>query len=205
VQVTAASPGKGRITAEYEYDGKTATADVEASSLDLVSINGGRLLPKLGLLGVDGKPTNRVYTFPFVLEPPDGGLDIKFRAENDTLASVVGHSNTIDIQPVKEGSTLLVAETSCGQPMNPPEFLDIVPCDDEVIKELKREEADLKRKEEEVLDRINKLTRDPEFERAAGHIREAIIDLAEKGGQLIINSLTLGESQARVRSESPTI
>jgi outer membrane biosynthesis protein TonB len=196
VKVTASSPGKGHIKAEYEYDGKTATAEVEASSLKLVSINGGAPLPKLGLLGVDGKPTNKVYSFPFVVEPPDGGLDIVFKAEKESLASVVGHKNTIDIQPVKEGKTVLSAKTACGQPIGTPIDLEIVPCDDEVIKELSKQEKELKQRETTIRQRITQLTGDPEFDRAAGHIRQAVIDLAEKGGQLIINSLTLGESEA---------
>jgi hypothetical protein len=131
-----------------------------------------------------------------VIEPAEGGLDVVFKAESEALASVNSHRDSIDIQPVREGKTVLSAHTTCGQPIGTPVDLEIVPCDDEVIKELAKQASDLKRKETEARQRITELTSDPEFERAANHIRQAVIDLAEKGGQLIINSLTLGESQA---------
>src|SRR5690606_23803350 len=41
VTVTGATPGRATLTGEYTYNGRTATAALPASSIELVSVNGG--------------------------------------------------------------------------------------------------------------------------------------------------------------------
>src|SRR4029453_3020311 len=59
--VTGATPGRATLTARYVLNGQTATATLPASSIELVSVNGGAPIPRLGLYGVDGLPNSKVY------------------------------------------------------------------------------------------------------------------------------------------------
>lgn len=194
--VTAATPGRATIKAEYIYNGKIASATLPGSSVELISVNGGNPIPKLGLMGIDGMPSSKVYTFPFVSNPADAGDLLVFKVEQQGLASVITNRNSIGIQPVREGRTLLQAVTTCGAPVGPPLEIEIATCDPEVRTELQRRQEELIRREKEIVKRITQLTGDPEFQRAAKEIRESTINLATKTGEVIAATLTVGEATA---------
>lgn len=196
VTVTGATPGRATLKAEYTVNGKTATATLPASSIELTSVNGGAPLPKLGLLGTNGLPSSKVYTFPFQSTPGDAGDLLIFKLEQEAIASVVTNRNSFGIQPVREGRTLLQAKTVCGAPIGPPIEVEIVTCDDDVRSELQRKQEELIRREKEIVKRITQLVADPEFQKAATEIRESTITLATKTGELIAATLTAGEANA---------
>lgn len=195
-QVSASAPGKGHIKAEYTYDGKSASAEISAAGLQLKSINGGAPIPKLGLLDIDGLPNNKVYTFPFDLNPPDAGDMISFALADSALASVVTSRSSVGIQTVREGRTTLQARTQCGQPLGEPVDIEIVTCDDEVKQELTRQVKELKARESAMAKRIAQLVADAEFQRAGDEIRETTGQLAVKSGELIAATLTGAEATA---------
>jgi hypothetical protein len=194
--VTGATPGRATLKAEYTHNGKTATATLPASSIELTSVNNGAALPKLGLLGLNGMPSSKVYTFPFQATPSDAGDLLIFKVEQEALASVVTNRNSIGIQPVREGRTLIQAKTVCGAPIGPPIAVEIVTCDDDVRTELQRRQDELIRREKEIVRRITQLVADPEFQRAATEIKESTTNLAIKTAELIAATLTVGEANA---------
>lgn len=196
VTVTGNAPGRATLKGEYTYNGKTATATLAGSSVELVSVNSGQALPKLGLLGVDGKPTSRVYTFPFQSNPGEAGDLLIFKAENEALASVIAQRSSVGIQPVREGRTRIQARTTCGHPVGSPFEVEIVTCDDDVRSELQRRQDELTRREKEIVKRITQLTADPEFQRAATEIKDNTINLAVKTSELIAATLTGSQATA---------
>jgi hypothetical protein len=196
VTVTGATPGRSTLKAEYSVNGKTATATLPASSIELASINNGAPIPKLGLMGFDGMPSSKVYSFPFQSTPGDAGDLLIFKLEQEGLGSTITNRNSVGIQPVREGRTLLQAKTVCGAPIGSPIEIEIVTCDDDVRAQLQQRQEELIRREKEIVKRITQLVADPEFQRAATEIRESTINLATKTGELIAATLTVGQANA---------
>ncbi len=193
---TGATPGRATIKGEYTYNGRTATATLPASSVELLSVNGGQPIPKLGLLGVNGKPSSKVYSFPFQANPGDAGDLLVFKAENQASVSVLTQRSSIGIQPVREGRTRVQAMTTCGAPVGEPFEIEIATCDDDVRSELQRRQEELIRREKEIVKRITQLTADPEFQRAATEIKDNTINMAVKTAELIAATLTGSQATA---------
>lgn len=187
------TPGKGDVTVEYTHSGKTATATVAGSVVELVSINGGNAIPKLGLYDAEGKKIQTLYSFPLTLNPFDGFVQTTL--ENDTLASVVNTSSNLQIQPVNTGKTLLQVKTLCGSKIGEPLPIEIVRCDDEVQEKLRTKKEELKRRTDAIVKRFTGLTGDSEFQRAATEIADTTKEMAIKTGETIIGTLSFGEAQ----------
>jgi hypothetical protein len=196
VTVTGAEPGRATLTGEYTVNGRTATASLPASSIELLSVNGGAAIPKLGIMGADGLPSSRVYRFPIEMNPGDGGDLLVFSVENEGLASAVTSRSELGIQPVREGRTRIQAKTLCGEPVGPPIEIEIATCDDDVRGELTRRQEELERREQELARRITQLVADPEFQRAATEIKETTTTLATKTAELIAATLTVRDARA---------
>jgi outer membrane biosynthesis protein TonB len=196
VNVVGGEPGRATLIGEYTYNGKTASATLPASSVELVSVNAGQPLPKLGVFGLDGKPSSRVYTFPFQANPADAGDLLIFTVENEALASVVTNRNSIGVQPVREGRTRIQAKTACGAPIGPPLEIEIATCDPDVRARLEQEQQQLLERERQLVKRITQLVAGEEFQRAATEIRESTINLATKTAEVIAATLTVGEASA---------
>ncbi|MGH8177970.1 MAG: hypothetical protein ACREV5_17085 [Steroidobacter sp.] len=203
VTVTGATPGRAKLTGEYTYNGKTATATLPASSIELISVNSGAAIPKLGLLGLNGRTSSKVYSFPIQSNPVDAGDLLIFTVENEALASVVTNRNSIGIQPVREGRTRIQAKTACGAPIGPPIDIEIATCDPEVRGEFVRLQEQLQRREQDIVRRITRLTADSEFQRAATEIKDNTINLAVKTSELIAATLT-GSQATAVRNGTAT-
>ena len=196
VAVTGATPGRATLKGEYTYNGRTATATLPASSVELISVNSGAPIPKLGLMGTNGLPHSRVYPFPFQSNPGDAGDLLIFAVENEALASVVTNRSSIGIQPVREGRTRIQAKTACGVPIGPPIEIEIATCDEQTRNTLEQQKQDLARREQELVRRITQLVADPEFQRAATEIKDTTITLATKTAELIAATLTVRDARA---------
>jgi outer membrane biosynthesis protein TonB len=188
-----ATPGKGDVTVEYSRSGKNASATVAGSVVELVSINNGAPFPTLGVYGADGFKSSGVRSFPLKLNPSDGF--VQMTVENEALASVVNTASTVQIQPVKVGTTALQAKTLCGTPIGGAAKIEIVLCDESVKQELRAKQAELKGRVDTIVKRITQLTSDAEFDRAAKEIQQSTVDIAVKTGESIVGTLTLGETQ----------
>lgn len=187
------TPGKGEVTVDYTAKGKTATATIAGSVIELVSINNGSEIPKLGIYDEQGKKIQTFYNFPLKLNPIDGYVQMTLA--NDTIASVTNTATSIQIQPVQIGKTLLQAKTLCGSDIGEPAAIEIVRCDDEVQEKLRVKKEEYKQRTDTIVKRITGLTGDSEFQRAAKEISKTSRDMAIKTGETIINTLTFGESQ----------
>lgn len=187
------TPGKGEVTVDYRVNGKTASTTIAGSVVELVSINNGTALPKLGIYDVDGKKIQTLYNFPLKLNPADGYVQITLT--NDTIASVTKTASSIQIQPVNTGKTLLQAKTLCGSNIGEPTAIEIVRCDDAVQEKLRAKKTEYKQRTDTIVKRITGLTGDSEFQRAATEISDTTKDMAIKTGESIINTLSFGEAQ----------
>ncbi len=191
--ILGTTPGKGDVTVEYTRNGKTASTTVAGSVVDLVSINNGSAIPKLGLYDVEGKKIGTTYSFPLKLDPVDGYVQMTL--ENDVLASVVNTSTNIQIQPVKLGKTVMQAKTLCGSKIGSPIPIEIVRCDDEVQQQLRTKKEAHKQRLDTIVKRITGLTGDSEFQRAGKEIAKTTTEMAIKTGETIINTLTFNETR----------
>lgn len=196
VDVTGATPARATLKGEYTYKGETASATLAASSLELISVNDGAALPKLGVLGVDGMPHSKVYTFSLKTNPDAAGDLLIFNVEDEALASVNTHRQSISIQPLRDGRTRLLASTTCGAPIGEPIEVEIATCDDEVRGEIVRRRDQARRRTQEIVRRITQLTADEEFDRAASEIDESTADLALRTAELIAATLTGSQATA---------
>jgi hypothetical protein len=200
--VTGATPGRATLTARYVLNGQTATATLPASSIELVSVNGGAPIPKLGLYGADGMISSKVYQFPVATNPADAGDLLSFSAANSAIVSVINGRSNVGIQPVRAGRTTIQAKTACGAAIGPPVEVVIAACDDDVRSELQRKRDDLARRESEMVKRITRLVADSEFQRAATEIKASTQEFAIKSGELIVGALTAKEVVAGRRGDA---
>ena len=191
--VTGATPGRATLTARYVLNGQTATATLPASSVELVAVNGGAPIPKLGLYDENGMISSKVYQFPVATTPADSGDLLSFSPANGAIVSVVNGRSNVGVQPVRTGGTTLQARTACGAAIGPPVEIVIAVCDDDVKAQIQRKRDDLVRREKEIVKRITQLVADPEFQRAATEIKKSTTDFAIKSGELIIGTLTAKE------------
>jgi hypothetical protein len=187
------TPGKGEVTVDYIFKGKTVSATIAGSLVELISINNGNEIPKLGIYDVEGKKIQTYYSFPLLLNPTDGFVQMTLT--KDTIASVTNTSSNIQIQPVKTGKTLMQAKTLCGSNIGEPIALEIARCDDEVMEQLRTKKEEYKQRTDAIVKRITGLTGDSEFQRAADQISETTQNMAIKTGESIINTLSFGEAQ----------
>jgi len=192
-QIHGKTPGKGAVTVDYTFKGKTASATIAGSVVELVNINKGTAIPKLGIYDAEGKKIQTFYSFPLSLNPVDGFVQMTLA--NDTIASVTNTATSIQIQPVKTGKTLLQAKTLCGTNIGEPAAIEIVRCDDEVQKQLRTKREEYQQRTDAIVKRITRLTGDSEFQKAAEEISQTTTDMAIKTGESIINTLSFGEAQ----------
>ncbi len=192
-QIQGKAPGKGEVTVNYIFKGKMASTTVAGSVVELVSINNGAAIPKLGIYDAEGKKIKTFYNFPLALNPVDGFVQMTLA--KDTIASVTNTATNIQIQPVTIGKTLLQAKTLCGSNIGEPVAIEIVRCDDEVQEQLRIKKAEYKQRTDAIVKRITGLTGDSEFQRAGKEIAKTTQDMAIKTGESIINTLSFGETQ----------
>jgi len=192
-QIQGKTPGKGEVTVDYTVKGKTASATIAGSVVELVNINNGTDIPKLGIYDAEGKKIQTFYSFPLSLNPVDGFVQMTLA--NDTIASVTNTATSIQIQPVKTGKTLLQAKTLCGSNIGEPAAIEIVRCDDEVQEKLRTKKEEYKQRTDAIVKRITQLTGDSEFQRAGTEISKTTQDMAIKTGESIISTLSFGETQ----------
>lgn len=191
--VVGTAPGNSAVSVEYDRNGRRASATLAGSVVDVVSINNGTPLPKLGLYGADGFRITGVESFPLRLDPPDGF--VQMTAQNETLLSAVNTSSMLQLQPVKVGRTMLQAKTLCGSPVGPPVPVEIVRCDEDVKRTLRERQAALKNRIDHLVRRITALTAGAEFNEAANEIAQSTKDIAIKTGESIVGTLSFGESK----------
>jgi TolA-binding protein len=191
--VRGQTPGKGDVTVQYERSGRVASATVAGSVVDVISINGGTAIPKLGLYGADGLLIKGTHDFPLKLDPVDGYVQMKVKDE--ALASVVNTTTRVQIQPTKMGRTTMQAQTLCGTPLGPVVDIEIVRCSDEVQKKLKDQQQQLKSQIDQLVKRITQLTGSDEFQEASKEIAQATKDIAIKTGETIIGTLSFGKTK----------
>lgn len=187
------TPGKGAVTVDYTMKGKTASATIAGSVVELVNINNGTDIPKLGIYDAEGKKITALYNFPLTLNPVDGFVQMTLA--NDTIAIVTNTATSIQIQPVKTGKTLLQAKTLCGSNIGEPTAIEIVRCDNDVQKKLRIKKEEYKQRTDTIVKRITGLTGDSEFQRAGKEIAKTTQEMAIKTGESIINTLSFGEAQ----------
>lgn len=192
-QIQGKTPGKGDVTVDYTLKGKTASTTVAGSVVELVNINNGAVIPKLGIYDAEGKKISTFYQFPLALNPVDGFVQMALA--KDTIASVTNTPTSIQIQPITTGKTLLQAKTLCGSNIGDPIPIEIVRCDDEVQEQLRAKKEEYKQRTDAIVKRITGLTGDSEFQRAGTEISKTTQDMAIKTAESIINTLSFGETQ----------
>jgi hypothetical protein len=191
--VLGANPGKGDVTVWYQHGNSIPSVTLAGTVVDVLSINNGAEIPKLGIFGADGLKIDGTRAFPLRLDPLDGFVQMTL--EDETLASVVNTSSKLELQPTKIGRTFMQARTLCGTPLGPRVPVEVVRCDEDVIKELRRQQADLKNQIDQLVRRITSLLAGDDFQTAANEIGQSTKDLAVKTGESIVGTLTFRDAK----------
>jgi len=202
---TLSAKGPGRATLKVEYtapNGKKAQGSRPASSVKLISVNGGGPIPRLGLYDAKGQPHSAAQTVPLQVEPGGGGDLLCFPPANPALLTAVPQGASLLLQGVREGRTTIQPETRCGVKTGPAFTVDVVPCDNEVIAQLTAEQKSLRGRLDSNRQQQTGITGDEEFDRAAREGAADIEKLAVKTGDVIASTLTASKVSGAKATES---
>lgn len=184
--ITALQPGSATVDVEYEGPaGERATASEVIHTIQVKDVNKGAPV-RLGLYDVKGNKKNAQRDVPIEVLPQENARRVIFKPADATLvSSVASDATSLTITALKPGKTTVQAETSCGAKTGPALGVEVVPCESEVITQLKAEEKALRTRIEANIREITQITGDDEFDRAAREGPEHIKELAQKTIELL--------------------
>jgi hypothetical protein len=185
----ALSGGKpGFTTVHVEYTapgGKKEQATQPATHVRVVSINQGGAVAKLGLYDADGKPRSQTRSIPLQVEPA-GDTHLAFPAADPGVVTVANHGSSLELQALRAGKTTIQGQVACsGHKTGPVAAIEVVPCDDAVIAELKKRSADAQRDIKDVGKEMNEAVTDPAFEHAAEQATKDWADMTVSAMKLV--------------------
>ena len=192
-EILGASPGKADVTVWYQHGNHKPSVTLAGTVVDVLAVNNGAKIPQIGIYGADGFKIGGTRAFPLRLDPVDGFVQMAL--DDETLASVVNTSSKLELQPTRVGRTFMQARTLCGTPLGPRVPVEIVRCDDKVIDDLRKQQADLKKQIDQLVRRITSLLAGDEFQTAATEIGQSTQDLAVKTGESIVGTLTFRDAK----------
>lgn len=194
--VRAVAPGSETLYVEYTApDGTKAKASRPLTCVRVATLNGGAPL-RIGLHDVDGRRVDGVRTVSVEAEP--GPAALEYRAADAAILGLAPTSAVLQVQGVRVGRTTVQAYTSCGQPVGAPLDVEVVPCDDEVVAELRRRERMLRGRLDSNRRQQTEVTGDDEFERASREGPKDIANFARKVAEL---TLAIGGMKAKPTSD----
>lgn len=150
--VEGASPAKGLVTVKYVApNGKTASKPIDASAVELRSVNNGAAI-EIGQYDFEGKKSHPPREVPIDQSPPGADL-ITFAVADPAMASLVGLGTTAVAQANERiGSTTAQAKTLCGEPIGPTVNINVVPCDEQTQARVQRFNEQLSEAERQIAD-----------------------------------------------------
>jgi hypothetical protein len=164
--LTGGKPGTTTVHVEYTAPGgKKAEASQPGSSARVISINGGTPIPTIGLYDAKAQRLTAKRTVPLQVEPA-GDLNLTFAPADYSVASVVSHGTTLELQGAQCGTTTIQGQSRCGQKAGPVATVQVVACDDDVIADLTRQRTDAQHLVSENLKAVAELLNDPAFKKA---------------------------------------
>ena len=166
VKVTGTEPGEGTVWIEYTtVDGQKMKKSKSMTSLRLNSINLGEAV-KIGLYNAKGRRLKALKTVPVKVEP-EGKSDQLNYSTNEAIVDVVPTGNSqLNVHALSKGKTTIQAVSNCGTNTGPPLNVEILNCDDEVIKELKSQASQLQSRLKSNLSQQNDLITNDDFIKA---------------------------------------
>jgi len=191
--LTGMSAGRGTLYVEYTAPGgKTEQTSQPAVCVAVQSINGGQPVPKIGLFDVLGKRTSGIRSLPVSIEPNDASDLVVYTPAEPGILTAVNQGDSVLLQGVREGTTTFQAKTRCGGPTGPIVTVEVVPCDDEVLRKLAEEQRIAEQAMKQQLQDRARILGSKDFETASKRIAGSTLNLGVKTGGLIIG--TLGSS-----------
>jgi hypothetical protein len=191
--LTGLAPGRGTLHVEYTApDGQTVTESKSLSCARVVSLNGGSPVVQIGWYDAQGKKLTATRDIPVVVEPQGEAGLLNFIPASP-LISAVGIDDQLRLQGLQLGRTTLQGQTQCGQKTGPVLTVEVVPCDNEVIAELRRQHQQASSRLANNRKQQTEITADEEFDRAAREGAKHIGELAEKTQELVIATAGAGK------------
>jgi hypothetical protein len=189
--VSGQAPGRGEFTASYTASGKSAAKTVPASVVELLSIDGSKVVQELGLIDAEGKRKPPVK-FAFQSAPAAAGDLLVFKASNASVSVATG-AGDITVQPVKPGTAVIAAQTLCGTALGPELVVKVVTCDSATREALERRKRSARERNDAISRRVSDLLNDSEFERVEREIADDVKNLAIKTAESVVGALTLAQ------------
>ncbi len=195
-KISGAEPGRATLGVEYSApDGKTGKTSQPVTCLRLDSLNEGQPIPKIGLFDESGKKTEATRSVPVSVQPEGAGDLLVYKTANPGMLTVVGQGTEVLLQGLRKGKTTFQATTKCGGPTGPVAEVEVVGCDDEVMKKLEEEAKIVDENLKQAFEEDAHIRESEEFEEAE-KIGEATGELLLKTGSMIIGTLSGGASHS---------
>jgi hypothetical protein len=178
-KVTGTAPGEGTVWAEYTTnDGEKVKKSKVMTSLKLNSINQGEPL-KIGLYDAKGRRLKSMRTVPVRMEPADKSYELLYNVADESIvnASPTGNS-LLAVHGLVKGKTTIQATSNCGTNTGPAFNVEVLNCDDDVMKELKSQARMLDSRKKSNLYQQNELLTNNDFMEADKNGAKAIQDVA---------------------------
>lgn len=195
--LTATAPGSATLEVEYESPegGKARNSEV-INCMQVKDINHGAPV-KMGLYDAKGRKTNAKVDVPIEVLPKENARRVIFRPSNGmALTASAATADVLTLTATAVGNVTVQGMTSCNVKTGPALSVEIVPCDDNVIAELKAKEKELRNRIDAAVREMTTITGDDEFERAAKEGPEHIKELAQKTIELIGKLAAKGAEEA---------
>lgn len=196
-ELTGRNPGRTTINVEYTVGGKSASDSKSGSVVDLVSINGGNPLPRLGLYDISSGTEGGLYEFPIEVKPAGGGTLLSF---DSPIVSVIPRKDSIVIRPAHAGRAILQAKTACGQPVGPAVVVEVSECDERTtdarLNDLMARQQLLNQRMKQVASSVQSALNHPDFVTASNRIDATIWTMAKKASEVIVSTASIKNALA---------
>ena len=178
-KVTGTTPGEGTVWAEYTTnDGEKVKKSKVMTSLKLNSINQGDPL-KIGLYDAKGRRLKTMRTVPVSMEPADKSYELLYNVADESIVNATPTGNSLlAVHGLVKGKTTIQASSNCGTNTGPAFNVEVLNCDDDVMKELKRQESQLKARLSSNMYQQNELLSNDDFIESDTKGIKAIEDVA---------------------------
>jgi hypothetical protein len=188
--VRCMEPGRGRLHVEYRKgESERAEGSVRASCVEFRSVNKGEPLPPVALFDEEGRRLTAVGNVSAEITPSDGADLLVYVPADPSIGTAVGLGAIVQVMGMREGETAMTARTRCGGRVGPEFQMEVVRCDEAVVKRLAHDRETIDAFLRHIEKEIGRVYASKEFDLATNHLASSTADLAIKTAVTVASAL----------------
>jgi hypothetical protein len=188
--VRCMEPGRGRLHVEYRKgESERAEGSVRASCVEFRSVNKGEPLPPVALFDEEGRRLAAVGNVSAEITPSDGADLLVYIPADPSIGTAVGLGAIVQVMGMREGETAMTARTRCGGRVGPEFQMEVVRCDEAVVKRLAHDRETIDAFLRHIEKEIGRVYASKEFDLATNHLASSTADLAIKTAVTVASAL----------------